>query len=137
MFVIAVRSFGIISAGALPGAGAILFAAPSVIVSGIQILAAVGEAQRIILLILDYSEIFFRTWNSNSGSGRWSCNSCKLFTSILHCEVRPMLSSWSRPEGKDCLPKIVLISPSPSTIILCQYLAIALDLEYVSFWILI
>ena len=105
MLVIAVRSFGII------GAGAVLFAGTAI--TGIETLAAVGEVSQIILLI-NY-EKKFRTWHSNTGSRRWSNllhYACKLFTSVLCREVRPMLSSWSWSEGKDCLPKIVLIGPS-------------------------
>ena len=82
-----------------------LFAASGI--AGLQTLAVAGELQHEVISEID-SETFF-SWNSNSGHGRQSCYSCKLFSSFLCCADGPMLHSYSWTEGKACLPKIVFI----------------------------
>ena len=97
MPIIAVRSLGII------GAGAVLFGATAA--AGLQTLAVAGELQIACFWIILK---LFRNRNGSIGSRR-SCYSRILLASVLRFTDRPMLPSSSWTEGKARLPKIVLI----------------------------
>ena len=60
-------------------------------ISGLQTLAVEGQVQQIISLLLDDSETFYRNLDGITGSGRLSCFSCNLLTSLLHGTDRTML----------------------------------------------
>ena len=60
-------------------------------ISGLQTLAVEGQVQQIISLLLDDSETFDRNLDGITGSGRLSCFSCNLLTSLLHGTDRTML----------------------------------------------